>query len=146
MRLNLTFGAATLAAGAVSSAMLAWCIPHLSFVYYGSLGPFDDRFYMRASLIWQLWRADILMLIISAAAGFFRMKKKQPGAAFFRWQVLPVAALMVSSALIHFILSGQAGFTGGVWVSLAAALFCGQFMALIDNLCSVDFRPAPVAQ
>lgn len=101
---------------------------------------------MRASLVWQLWRTDILMLIISAAAGFFRMKKKRPVAAFFRWQVLPVAALMVSSALIHFILSGQAGFTGGVWASLAAALFCGQFMALIDNLCSVDFRPAPVAQ
>lgn len=89
---------------------------------------------MRASLIWQLWRVDILMLITCAAAGFFR------------WQVLPVAALMVSSVLIHFILSGETGFTGGVWVSLAVALLVGQFMALTDNLCGMDLRPAPVTQ
>lgn len=145
LRLNLKYGSATAMTGIISSALLAWCIPHLSFVY-GSVLPFDDRFYMRASLSWQMWRADILMLIASAAAGFFRKRKKRTAVTFFRYQILPIAAIMALSALIHFILIGETGFTGGVWVSLAAALLVGQFMTLIDNLCGMDLRPAPVTQ
>lgn len=146
MRHNFKYSAATFAAGTVTAALLAWCIPHLS-IAPGTV-TFNDGAYMdmNASTAWLLWRANLTFLIFNAVVAGIRMKKKRPVATFCRWQVLPVLFVLILSGFVHFVLAGNAGFVGGLWRSLAVALIAGQFMALWDNLGNMDFRPAPAAE
>lgn len=147
LRINLKYGAATAVAGIVSSTALAWTVQHFT-ITPGTVLLFDDRFYMMAPKVWLYWRIDIILLIISIAAAGLRLKmiNSRPVSTFIRVQVLPVAAVMVLSALVHFILAGEAGFVWGVWVSFAVALLAGQFTALLNNLNNIDYRRAPSAE
>ncbi|ROC77442.1 MULTISPECIES: hypothetical protein [Enterobacterales] len=147
MRLNLKYGAATAVASIVSSALLAWSVKHFTFSP-GMVLPFDDRFYMMAPTAWLYWRIDIILLMISVIAAGTRLKKinSRPVSTFARVQVLPVAAVMVLSALLHFVTAGEAGFVWGFWVSFTVALLTGQVTALINNLDNIDCRKASTAQ
>lgn len=103
---------------------------------------------MRASKVWLFWRVDVILLILSTIAAGLRLKmiSSRPVSTFMRVQVLPVAAVMVLSALVHFVLASEAGFVWGVWVSFTIALLAGQVVAFLNNLDNMDFRKASAAQ
>jgi len=141
MRANVIYGAATAAAGIVSSALLAWCIPQL-LESPGRLFASLD-----ASEAWMFWQLDILLILASTVAALFRIRKPDAVFEFMSWQVKPAIFIMGMSFFSHFLfISHDMGYIGGIAQSLVVALLFTQMTGLLDNLNYMNLRPSPAAQ
>ncbi|WP_261643095.1 hypothetical protein [Erwinia mallotivora] len=131
MKINLRHGLTTLVVSTASSAMLALGLINGHFVF-DNVGPLDGRFYLMSGFAWQLWRADIILLLLTTWAGLsirdLPLTNPLSAKTVLRLTIWPVVVVLGLVVLIKFIVNGSLLSVSDIWMFLMPGILLAQFV------------------